>query len=41
MLDKLTSDIKILDEMGQKVNLLEIKNVEDNIYKEICSVVKR
>ena len=41
MLNELTSDIKLLDEMGKKVNLLEVKNVEDKIYKEICSVVKR
>ena len=27
--------------MGRRVNSLEIKNVEDKIYKEICDVVKR
>jgi UDP-N-acetylglucosamine--N-acetylmuramyl-(pentapeptide) pyrophosphoryl-undecaprenol N-acetylglucosamine transferase len=40
-LNRLTSDKKILQEMGKKVNTLEIKNVEDKIYKEICNVVKR
>ena len=40
-LDRLTSDRKLLQEMGRKVNSLEIKNVEDKIYKEICDVVKR
>ena len=40
-LNRLTSDRRLLAEMGQKVNSLEIKNVEDKIYKEICDVVKR
>lgn len=40
-LDRLTSDRKLLQDMGRKVNSLEIKNVEDKIYKEICDVVKR
>ena len=40
-LERLTSDRKLLQEMGRKVNSLEIKNVEDKIYKEICDVVKR
>ncbi len=41
MLEKLTSDMDLLKKMGQNINTLEIKNVEDKIYKEICSVVKR
>ncbi len=41
MLNELTSDVNLLKQMGQKVNSLEIKNVEDKIYKEICSVIKR
>ena len=41
MLNRLTSDRDNLKKMGQKINLLEIKNVEDKIYKEICDVVKR
>ena len=40
-LDRLTSNKKALEEMGRRVNSLEIKNVEDKIYKEICDVVKR
>ena len=40
-LNRLTSDKKVLQDMGRKVNSLEIKNVEDKIYKEICDVVKR
>jgi len=40
-LNRLTADKKVLKEMGMKVNALEIKNVEDKIYKEICDVVKR
>lgn len=41
MLNQLTSNKNVLKEMGQKMNSLEIKNVEDKIYKEICDVVKR
>lgn len=41
MLNNLTSDRNKLKEMGQNINKLEIKNVEDKIYKEICDVVKR
>lgn len=41
MLNDLTKDVNKLNEMGEKVNLLEIKNVEDKIYKEIRSVIKR
>ena len=41
MLNILTSDISVLKQMGQNMNKLEIKNVEDKIYKEICDVVKR
>ena len=41
MLDELTKDVDTLKEMGKKVNSLEIKNVEDRIYKEICDVIKR
>lgn len=40
-LNRLTTDKNALKEMGKKVNSLEIKNVEDKIYKEIRSVVKR
>lgn len=40
-LNRLTSDLNVLKQMGQKINSLEIKNVEDKIYKEICDVVKR
>ncbi|MBR1653929.1 MAG: undecaprenyldiphospho-muramoylpentapeptide beta-N-acetylglucosaminyltransferase [Clostridia bacterium] len=40
-LNRLTSDVNILKQMGKKINSLEIKNVEDKIYKEICDVVKR
>ena len=40
-LNRLTSDKNNLKEMGQKMNLLEIKNVEEKIYKEIYDVVKR
>ncbi len=39
-LDRLTSNVNVLKQMGQKVNSLEVKNVEDVIYKEICRVVK-
>jgi UDP-N-acetylglucosamine--N-acetylmuramyl-(pentapeptide) pyrophosphoryl-undecaprenol N-acetylglucosamine transferase len=41
MLNELTADINVLKQMGQNMNKLEIKNVEDKIYKEICDVVKR
>lgn len=41
MLNNLTSDRNMLKKMGQNINKLEIKNVEDKIYKEICDVVKR
>ena len=41
MLNKLTIDKKLLKQMGENMNSLEIKNVEDKIYKEICAVVKR
>lgn len=41
MLDELTKNVDVLKEMGKKVNSLEIKNVEDRIYKEICDVIKR
>ncbi|MCR5147206.1 MAG: undecaprenyldiphospho-muramoylpentapeptide beta-N-acetylglucosaminyltransferase [Clostridia bacterium] len=41
MLNELTSNRELLKQMGQKINYLEIKNVEDKIYKEICDVVKR
>lgn len=41
MLNELTSNTDKLKIMGQKMNSLEIKNVEDKIYKEICDVVKR
>lgn len=41
MLNRLTSNRDNLKKMGEKINLLEIKNVEDKIYKEICDVVKR
>lgn len=41
MLNDLTKNIDLLKQMGQKMNVLEIKNVEDKIYKEICSVLKR
>ena len=40
-LNRLTADVNVLKQMGQKINSLEIKNVEDKIYKEICDVVKR
>lgn len=40
-LNRLTSDREKLRYMGQRINTLEIKNVEDKIYKEICDVVKR
>ena len=40
-LNKLTANRNLLFNMGQKMNSLEIKNVEDKIYKEICDVVKR
>ena len=41
MLNELTKDTNLLKQMGQKVNALEIKNVEDKIYKEICSVINK
>ncbi len=41
MLNKLTSNPNLLKKMGQNINKLEIKNVEDKIYEEICSVVKK
>lgn len=41
MLNELTLDINNLKQMGQKVNTLEIKNVEDKIYTEICSVINK
>ena len=36
----LTKNTNSLKQMGEKVNSLEIKNVEDKIYKEICEVIK-
>ena len=41
MLNKLTTNKIQLKQMGEKLNTLEIKNVEDRIYKEICDVVKK
>ena len=41
MLNNLTLNRELLKQMGKKINSLEIKNVEDKIYKEICDVVKR
>lgn len=41
MLNELTANADKLKIMGQKMNTLEIKNVEEKIYKEICDVVKR
>lgn len=41
LLDKMTIEPDKLKQMGQKVNALEMKNVEDVIYKEICDVVKQ
>lgn len=41
MLNELTSDVSKLAKMGQKVNQLEIRDVEERIYKEICDVVSR
>ena len=41
MLNDLTKNLNLLKQMGQKMNQLEIKNVEDKIYSEICSVLKR
>ena len=38
---EMTSDINNLAKMGMNVNQLEIKNVDDKIYAEICAVVKR
>ncbi|MBR3720246.1 MAG: undecaprenyldiphospho-muramoylpentapeptide beta-N-acetylglucosaminyltransferase [Clostridia bacterium] len=40
-LDRLTSNLDNLKQMGMKVNLLEIKNVEDKIYKEIKKVIQK
>lgn len=41
MLKNLTSDLSNLKFMGQNVNKLEIKDVENKIYKEICDVIKK
>ena len=38
---EMTSDLDKLAKMGMNVNKLEIKNVDDKIYAEICSVLKR
>ena len=38
-LDELTSNIDKLRQMGMNCNSLEVKNVEDKIYKEICEVI--
>ncbi len=38
---EMTSDLNKLEDMGMNVNKLEIKNVDDKIYAEICSVLKR
>lgn len=40
MLNELTQNIDNLKDMGGKVNSLEIKNVEDKIYQEICKAIK-
>ncbi len=40
-LDRLTRDKKLLERMGEKMNSLEIKDVEEKIYREICNVVKK
>ena len=37
---ELVSDLNNLKEMGNNFNKLEIKNVEDKIYEEICKVLK-
>lgn len=39
MLNELTSNINLLKQMGKNVNKLEIKNVEDKIYSEICDAI--
>lgn len=41
MINELTSDLNLLQEMGKKVNILEVKNVENRIYEEIKSVIKK
>lgn len=40
-LNRLTSNIDLLKQMGEKMNSLEIKNVEDKIYKEIKEVIQK
>ena len=30
-----------MKKMGERMNSLEVKNVENKIYKEICDVVKK
>ena len=40
-LNRLTSNINVLKEMGKKINSLEIKNVEDKIYNEIKNVIRK
>lgn len=40
-LNRLTSDINVLKEMGKKVNSLEVKNVEEKIYNEIKNVIRK
>lgn len=41
MLNELTKDKNKLKQMGEKVNSLEIKNVEDRIYEEIIKIAKK
>ena len=40
-INEMTLDLNKLKQMGENVNKLEIKNVDDKIYTEICSVLKR
>ena len=40
-INEMIVDLNKLQKMGMNVNKLEIKNVDDNIYNEICKAVKK
>ena len=40
-INEMISDLGKLEQMGMNVNKLEIKNVDEKIYEEICKVVKK
>jgi UDP-N-acetylglucosamine--N-acetylmuramyl-(pentapeptide) pyrophosphoryl-undecaprenol N-acetylglucosamine transferase len=40
-INEMISDLNKLEQMGMNVNKLEIKNVDEKIYEEICKVLKK